>query len=249
MNLDDQDPSAPRPNALDPTHDAAGDLRLEPTPPPPERPKRTGLWVAGGLGLVLAAVLALGVLLTGGELPDMAPAGAKTLDIQLAESAVAPVTPLSPGAPLDVLPDDMAEAAPHNPPLIPEPPPAVERAEGPPAPALPWDPDALRQPANMVVPPSFDCRRARSRAERVVCADPFLAEADQRLAAAYEQALAAGVADWRLERQQRRWLRAREDAAMDAPAAVAEVYAARIAELEAQADLPPPEAPPWPPSW
>ncbi len=245
MNLDSFDP-APRKPGADPD---AADLRIEPIAPPAPPPRRRGLWIAGGLVAAVVGVAALGLTL-GDDLPDMAPEGAQTLDIEVADQpAPPPPGAVAPGAALDVLPDDMALAAPHNPPPVYEPPPEMALAEAPPEPAPPARP-VLRQPANLSFAPSFDCRRARSQGERVVCADPALAAADQRLSAAYQQALAAGVPDWRLERQQRRWLRAREDAAFAAPEAVAEVYEARIAELQAQADVaPPPEAPPWPSSW
>ncbi|MDP1616263.1 lysozyme inhibitor LprI family protein [Phenylobacterium sp.] len=244
MNLDSFDPAPRKPDAGSP----AADLRIEPLAPPPPAPRRRGLWISGGLLVALVGVAALGLTVSD-ELPDMAPEGAQTLDIEVADQpAPPPAGAVAPGAPLDVLPEDMAQAAPHNPPPVYEPPPEIALAEAPPEPGPPARP-ALRQPANLTLSPSFDCRRARSQGERVVCADPALAEADQRLNAAYQQALAAGVPDWRLERQQRRWLRAREDAAFAAPQAVAEVYEARIAELEAQADVAPPETPPWPSSW
>lgn len=249
MNLDSFDP-APRKPGAEPD---AAELRIEPIAPPPPPPRRRGLWIAGGLAVAVLGVAALGLTL-GDDLPDMAPKGAQTLDIEVADlPAPPPPGAVAPGAALDVLPEDMAQAAPHNPPPAYEPPPEIALAEAPPE----RGPDSgrperpvLRQPANLTFSPSFDCRRARTQGERVVCADPALAAADQRLNAAYQQALEAGVPDWRLERQQRRWLRAREDAAFAAPEAVAEVYEARIAELQAQADVaPPPEAPPWPSSW
>jgi len=248
MNLDTPDPETRQPGA----DGGDADLRIEPIAPqarPSGRltPGRLAPWIVGGLVVAVLGVAALGLTL-GDDLPDMAPAGAQTLDIEVADQpAPPPPGAVAPGAALDVLPDDMAQAAPHNPPPVYEPPP--ELAEAPPEPEPPARP-VLRQPANLSFAPSFDCRRARSQGERVVCADPALAAADQRLSDAYQQALEAGVPGWRLERQQRRWLRAREDAAFAAPEAVAEVYEARIAELQAQADVaPPPEAPPWPSSW
>lgn len=248
MNLDAPEPDISPPDISAPGGPPPrdGDLRLRQDAPPPGRRRPLGLWIAGGAGLAVVGALALGLALPG-EPPDMAAPGAETLDIQVAERPAGPATTPAPGAPLDVLPQDMAQAAPHNPPPEPAPQPDAPLAQAPEPP--PFAAEDLRQPASLAFSPSFDCRRARTPAERVVCADPVLAEADQQLAAAYEQALAAGIPDWRLERQQRRWLRAREDAARDAPAAVAEVYAARIAELQDQAALAPPEEPAWPPSW
>lgn len=78
---------------------------------------------------------------------------------------------------------------------------------------------------------------AGSRAEALLCENPQLAAADRRLARAYREAAEAGAPEWRLRRQQNRWLAARERAAEEAPWAVAEVYDARIAELEDEAAL------------
>lgn len=248
MNLDAPEPDARKaPQAVPPDADR-DDLRLEPIVSPAAPTPRRRLWVAGGAALALVGVLTVGLALSG-DPPDMAAPGAETLDIQLAERPAGAPPPPAPDAPLEVLPQDMAEAAPHNPPPEPAPQPDPVLAEAPPPERRPFPAEELRQPASLAFSPSFDCRRARTPAERVVCADPALAEADQELAAAYDQARAAGVPDWRLERQQRRWLRAREDAARDAPEAVAQVYAARIAELKDQASFAPPEEPGWPPSW
>jgi len=90
-------------------------------------------------------------------------------------------------------------------------------------------------------PPQIEtrgCRDAGSYAEEVVCGDPRLAAADRRLRQAYDRALEAGASPRRLDRQQGRWLAAREDAARDDPRAVADVYEARIAELEDMAAYP-----------
>lgn len=82
------------------------------------------------------------------------------------------------------------------------------------------------------------CADARSDVEAMVCAEPRLSAADARLRRAYDRALEAGASPRRLDRQQGRWLAAREDAARDNPRAVAEVYEARIAELEDMAAYP-----------
>lgn len=76
---------------------------------------------------------------------------------------------------------------------------------------------------------------ADSRAEELVCADPRLAAADRRMSAAYRHALQAGASPDRLRRQQGRWLAARAQAADEAPWALTQVYAVRIAELNDEA--------------
>jgi len=246
MSPEAEDPSV-RPSADD-------DLRVEPIAPsetpahPAWRRGRRGL-VALGAGLMV--VVGLGLVLARGGAGPAAPVDGTTLDVEVAALAPPP-EPGPPEAPLDVLPDDMVAAAP-----VAQVPQAPVPEEEPPAAAAPSPAErgAARSSADSSGPeavsadvadggPSFDCRQARSRAERMVCADPRLAQADLRLDAAYRAALDAGVPAWRLERQQRRWLRAREDAAFEAPQAVAQVYEARIAELN---DLAAP--PPWPPSW
>ena len=61
--------------------------------------------------------------------------------------------------------------------------------------------------------------------------DPTLRDADRQMSRAYSTARAAGVPDWKLQRQQQRWQQARASAAHEAPWAVHDVYLARIAEL------------------
>lgn len=242
MTQDAPDPPA---QAATPTvaETPAAQLRLEPRA---RRPRRTGLWLAGAGGLALAGVVALFLM---GRSPASPAPGDPTLSIQVAEPAQAVAPDPAPAEPLEVLPEDMALAAPRSLPLMRETP-LETAAVSAPEDLGPSSETMTLQPASLTFSPSFDCRQARTHAERVVCADPVLAEADQRLAGAYAQALAAGVPSWRLERQQRRWLRAREEAAHAAPAAVAEVYDFRIAELEDMADMFAPEdGPPWPASW
>ncbi|MDZ4317854.1 MAG: hypothetical protein U1A07_03275, partial [Phenylobacterium sp.] len=167
MNLDAPEPDLSEPGGPAPRD---GDLRLRPDAPPPARRRPLGLWIAGGAGLALVGALALGLALPG-EPPDMAAPGAETLDIQVAERPAGPAPTPAPGAPLDVLPQDMAQAAPHNPPLDPAPQPDAPLAQ---APEPPPAGEELRQPASLAFSPSFDCRRARTPAERVVCADPVV---------------------------------------------------------------------------
>ena len=91
--------------------------------------------------------------------------------------------------------------------------------------------------------PSFDCRFARTPAQRMVCEDPELAAADRRLSQAYRAAVAAGAPEGVLRDEQQDWLNLREDAAQRSRRAVADVYEQRIGDLERQLD----EAPPAPP--
>jgi len=86
--------------------------------------------------------------------------------------------------------------------------------------------------ARRVSRPSFNCRQARTESERLVCGDQRLAAYDRRLNRAFNQAVRSGVSYRELRREQDRWLRARENAARQDPAAVADVYRSRIGELE-----------------
>jgi len=132
----------------------------------------------------------------------------------------------------------LAEAQPP-PPDLPDPAPASEEAarNAPPAPVVIAQPPqpAAPPPARVVTRPSFDCRYARSQAEQMVCADPQLADADRRMSQAYRDALNAGVPHQILDRQQAAWMAARENAARFGPAAVADVYGERTAELQGMA--------------
>ena len=83
--------------------------------------------------------------------------------------------------------------------------------------------------------PSFNCRYARTVSEQMVCADPYLAAADRRLARAYGQAIRRGIPEPELRRQQDIWLGVRESAARYGPEGVAHAYEARIGELQSLA--------------
>ena len=86
-------------------------------------------------------------------------------------------------------------------------------------------------PAQARVQPAFDCSAARSAAQQMVCGDPELAAADQRMNRAYRAALAAGAPEDQLRSEQQDWLGIREDAARHSRNAVASIYEQRIDEL------------------
>ena len=81
--------------------------------------------------------------------------------------------------------------------------------------------------------PGFDCQRASRPVEQWICADPGLAEADERLNGLYRIALAKPDGDSavaQLRAQQLRWLRERNRC--NSPQCVAAAYAQRGAALE-----------------
>jgi uncharacterized protein len=78
-----------------------------------------------------------------------------------------------------------------------------------------------------VVPPSFDCAKAASDAEKLVCSDAELAALDRRLAARYEEAKDTDPA------VQRGWAKGRDDCwkQQDLRLCVLEAYRTRLVEL------------------
>ncbi|WP_083770954.1 DnaJ domain-containing protein [Phenylobacterium zucineum] len=78
--------------------------------------------------------------------------------------------------------------------------------------------------------PSFDCGRADTDVLRMICMIPDLANADVRLASAYQTALSTADDPSRLRDEQRAWLE-RRDAAPADPRVLLSLYQARMAEL------------------
>lgn len=96
--------------------------------------------------------------------------------------------------------------------------------------------------------PSFDCSKADSAAEDLVCADADLAGRDRKLAEIYRQSLErldsggdSSGAVGELRAEQRGWIGGRNDCwkADDPRECVQSSYRTRIAELEATYDLAP----------
>lgn len=84
------------------------------------------------------------------------------------------------------------------------------------------------------VTPSFDCAKAESEAEKLVCADYGLAALDNRLAEVYAAELAKPGASKDLAAYQRGWVKERDDCwkADDKKRCVEESYRTRIAYLQ-----------------
>ena len=81
---------------------------------------------------------------------------------------------------------------------------------------------------------SFDCARASTDAERLVCSSEELSNADVKLASAYKQAHAIATDKDGLKRDQMRWRKFERDVCRDA-ACVLDAYRRRTASLEALA--------------
>lgn len=111
----------------------------------------------------------------------------------------------------------------------PQPRPAPPPAQLAPAPII-VEEVAAPTPPEPRPSPSFDCGRARSAAERMVCESPDLSALDRRLEAEFAGAMAAGHPRELLIRDQNDWRRRRDAAAPD-PRAVADAYQRRIGQL------------------
>lgn len=88
---------------------------------------------------------------------------------------------------------------------------------------------ALAQ-AGLAQAASFNCEKAKSYAEKTVCADPLLSKLDEALSRNYQLMLAAdtGVPPARLRHEQRLWQRERDQC--NNPECLRQAYAQRIDE-------------------
>ncbi|ABA89505.1 hypothetical protein Pcar_2266 [Syntrophotalea carbinolica DSM 2380] len=86
--------------------------------------------------------------------------------------------------------------------------------------------------ASMAEGPSFDCEKAGTKIEKMICADAELSKLDVRIDEAYAAALQATEAPETLKQQQRLWLKARN--ACDDAAGLSESYTSRLAQLAAE---------------
>lgn len=95
--------------------------------------------------------------------------------------------------------------------------------------------------------PSFDCSRAASLAETLICTEPGLAALDQRLSGVYRDALAAASASEgadTLRAEQRGWIKGRDACRMaaDPQGCIETAYLLREATLVARWGVQPPAA-------
>ena len=185
-------------------------------------------------GVVVACVVGLGLgfaakpqlIATAPKPLAMLPAsktGERQMAIEMAQPP--PEAPAAKTSPLEVMSPELARAAAAN---TPPPSPRFMDVGAPDPEAIePWP--AGREQA------SFDCARAASHAEEMVCSDPALAAADRHLARAFQRAVRLGVPYDLLEAEQNSWMVVREEAARRSPRAVAAIYDQRIEQLNAMA--------------
>ena len=81
--------------------------------------------------------------------------------------------------------------------------------------------------------PSFNCAKAGNSAERLICSNKELADADVRMASAYRQALASTKDKAQLRKEQNAWRVNRRDVCADTPCMLG-AYQDRLAELARQ---------------
>ena len=78
---------------------------------------------------------------------------------------------------------------------------------------------------------SFDCNKASTRTEKIICSNVKLSSADEQLAKIYKEALAASTDKEALRREQREWLSSQRDVCTTAECML-DAYLARIGLLE-----------------
>ncbi len=200
---------------------------------PPEASPRLGRKALVG-GIALACVVGLGLglaarpqLAATKARPGAAAPGPQSAEPQMTiEMAQPPLpAPAPKSSPLEVMSPELAQAAAANTA------PAAARTLDVSAPG----PEAIEAEPARWEQPSFDCGRAASYAEEMVCSDPALAAADRHLARAFQRAVRLGAPYELLAAEQDSWMTAREEAARHSPRAVAAVYDQRIEQLNAMA--------------
>jgi uncharacterized protein len=91
---------------------------------------------------------------------------------------------------------------------------------------------SILAPAPRARAASFDCAKAATTTEKLICGDPQLSQLDGQLAQAYRRALEGAVNPDKLRAEQRAWLRTERKACGD-DACLKTVYAQRLAALAA----------------
>lgn len=77
---------------------------------------------------------------------------------------------------------------------------------------------------------SFDCAKATTRTEKMICSNLEISRADEQLATAYKQAMGKATDKATLKQQQKEWLKSRDSISDSAKLLLS--YNQRIAELE-----------------
>ena len=78
---------------------------------------------------------------------------------------------------------------------------------------------------------SFDCAKAKTKIEKLICANPKLSQLDEKVSALYKKVLEQSPVPEDTKEQQREWVKDRRNLCKDA-ACLEEAYASRISDLE-----------------
>jgi len=84
---------------------------------------------------------------------------------------------------------------------------------------------------------SFDCTKAATKSEQLICADQQVSGADEKLAEVYRRVLEQSSDPEELRKDQRNWVKTQRDVCPDA-ACLLKAYQARISALEALVSTP-----------
>jgi uncharacterized protein len=82
-----------------------------------------------------------------------------------------------------------------------------------------------------VHPASFDCAKAKTKIDKLVCGDPKLSDLDDKLSALYKKVLELSPVPEDSKEQQRDWVKGSRNTCKDA-ACLEKAYVSRISELE-----------------
>jgi hypothetical protein len=204
-----------------------------------------------GLTTVLQATGGSGVAAVAKAQPPAAPA-APTAPVTVAQApaavqaapAPAPVAPAAPPA------KAVVQAPPPAPKVAPAPPPVIVQAPvtrpaasavAAAAPAREAPRPATEAPVARRTSPSFDCARARSTTEKLICGDEELARMDRELGGMHQRAKLAAADPRAFQRQSDAEWKNREDTCRDADC-LRRWYAQRRQDLAAAVDAPRPQA-------
>jgi uncharacterized protein len=84
---------------------------------------------------------------------------------------------------------------------------------------------------SLVLGASFDCRKAGSEVEKLICADQSLSQLDETLSKIYRKAMRSASDPESLKLEQTKWLREERDRCAD-KSCLEKVYHNRLAALE-----------------
>ena len=82
---------------------------------------------------------------------------------------------------------------------------------------------------------SFDCAKAKTKIDKLICSDARLSEADEKLTALYNEVLAKSPAPEDTKQQQLEWVKQSRNTCKDADC-LQQAYTSRISDLQKQVE-------------